>query len=779
MAFSYMRRYKKEIYFFITIMLVLGFLVFQISNLLKKERIAESNKKYAQIFATHISSLNSRHESSFPNPYPLSAKEYKETLQKYDLQKHEMAFSQEILDAQAKEAELIRLFFFRNFVLLLLVAAGVTGTIIFILKAKRDLQKLNKELQDSAFETSAIIEHAGCAMAHLDQNHNFQRVNENFLKLLGVHSESVDFNTYLNLLDKEQKEKLLRALGSGRESILQQKFTNYKGSQQDVDLRLNFFPNKKDAVLIAISTEDKIALQKALKKSNIFFNNSDLGHLILNEDHEILDANSSFCELMGYELSEIKHDHLSKFFKTNMLYETFVRNYLKSGAFSELNNLEYRLMRQDGTLFWAELFVKYFQEGEKKLSIWSVRDITVRVNSRNTIRNLNKSLQEQYEQLEEILDVIPMPVFIKDKNFNYTGCNEAFCKFNTTSKENLIGKSVFDLFEEDEAQFFQEQDKEMLQERYQVYQKHMKNSGKTIEVHKKSLFEDKEFNGFVGVIIDITEQEKQKIHLEKRVAQELEKNIQAAKAHQKEQLRNAKFSAIGKMAAGITHEINTPLTYIKGNLEMMQEDMRDIKEEALQKRMIDDAQIIYEGLERISKIIESMREISQKSTEAKEKTNIYNTLISSLILSFNRSKQIVDVTFNEEPFSLYTQKDAMLCFVMAQKQRLEQVWIIIINNALDELVKIEEFEKRKLAINLHCESENVIIDFHDNAGGISQTIMDRLFDPFESTKESSGIGLGLNIAKEIIDYHDGSIEAFNKDGGALFRVRLPLVSKEK
>ena len=130
------------------------------------------------------------------------------------------------------------------------------------------------------------------------------------------------------------------------------------------------------------------------------------------------------------------------------------------------------------------------------------------------------------------------------------------------------------------------------------------------------------------------------LDLAEKIKQEVEKNIQKDKFHQQEQLKNAKLTYIGSLAAGITHEINTPLTYIKGNLEMMSYDISDLPYGDIKDRMLFDSSKMKEGINRIANIVESMREMAQSSKEVKEKTNIYSTLITSLTMVHNRSKQI-------------------------------------------------------------------------------------------------------------------------------------------
>ena len=120
--------------------------------------------------------------------------------------------------------------------------------------------------------------------------------------------------------------------------------------------------------------------------------------------------------------------------------------------------------------------------------------------------------------------------------------------------------------------------------------------------------------------------------------------------------------------------------------------------------MLKDSKSIQDGIERIESIIETMREASQKSREQKEYVNLYELLLSSLALSYNRSKQIVTITINDKPFDLNLSKYEYTFMSCVQKQRIEQVWVIILNNALDELIKLESFEKRSLIVKIFKEN---------------------------------------------------------------------------
>jgi C4-dicarboxylate-specific signal transduction histidine kinase len=187
---------------------------------------------------------------------------------------------------------------------------------------------------------------------------------------------------------------------------------------------------------------------------------------------------------------------------------------------------------------------------------------------------------------------------------------------------------------------------------------------------------------------------------------------------------------------------------------------------------MDESVNILSGIDRIANIVESMREVSQTSNEGKELTDIYKTILTSLTIGYNRSKQIVEIFINGEKFDLNTKKSDFVFKSEVQNQRIEQVWIIIINNALDELIKIDDYEKRSFNIEVYKEDKWIVCKFKDNAGGIKEELLDRLFEPFVSTKQSGGMGVGLNIAHRIVEDQDGKIEAYNEDGGAVFLCKV-------
>jgi len=369
---------------------------------------------------------------------------------------------------------------------------------------------------------------------------------------------------------------------------------------------------------------------------------------------------------------------------------------------------------------------------------------------------------------------ISLPMFVKDVNGNYIDCNEAFEDLLGKKRESFLNTSNKD--DEYLLSLHNEFDKELLHKdaiKYKEVFALKTQKSNVYEFHKSVIKENDKYNGYICIMIDVMEYEREEHKLQWLAYQEVEKNKEILRQHEEEKLAYAKFTAIGQLAAGITHEINTPLTYIKGNLEMLKMDLEDMPSQYTQKQqLLEDVDEMYSGIERIASIVTSMREMSQQKKVQLEKTNIYSTLITALIMAHNRSKQICKIYLNDEEFTLDTPKDKYEFYANIQSQRIEQAWIVIINNALDELQKKDNYDLRALKINISQSNSKLNIKFSDNAGGISEEIIEHLFEPFVSKKPEGGMGVGLSIAKRILDEQNGSIEAYNENGGAVFEIVL-------
>lgn len=235
-----------------------------------------------------------------------------------------------------------------------------------------------------------------------------------------------------------------------------------------------------------------------------------------------------------------------------------------------------------------------------------------------------------------------------------------------------------------------------------------------------------------------------------------------------DKINDAKLMSVGRLAAAITHEINTPITYVKGNLELLEWECEDKMPEALSL-----FEPIHEGIKRIESIVASMYEFAGTGKEEMKPCSVHMTMIYALRIVMNRSKHIVPIRINGELFSAASTYDSNACMTMGISNRLEQVWIIILNNALDEFEKgTIPYADRLIDVQLFCNQELITVTISDNAGGIPEGMLEGIFDFAFSGEKKKSMGIGLNVAKAIIDKHGGAVKVKNENHGAMFEVTL-------
>jgi signal transduction histidine kinase len=225
-------------------------------------------------------------------------------------------------------------------------------------------------------------------------------------------------------------------------------------------------------------------------------------------------------------------------------------------------------------------------------------------------------------------------------------------------------------------------------------------------------------------------------------------------------IRSEKLASIGHLAASIAHEINNPLQPIRNILDDMSEDIQH-------QRPIDaqDIAILQESVERIRRIVSQLLEFTGKRSTGD--TNVQLLDISRVIegiVTLNRK------FLEREHVTVVTDLPA-LPPVYGNKDQLEQVFM---NLALNAQAAMEG--GGTLTIRTRVEGNNLVAEFADNGCGIPADKIDKIFDPFYSTKPN-GTGLGLFVSYGIVQSHHGNIEVQSEmNTGSTFTVRLPVLA---
>ena len=242
--------------------------------------------------------------------------------------------------------------------------------------------------------------------------------------------------------------------------------------------------------------------------------------------------------------------------------------------------------------------------------------------------------------------------------------------------------------------------------------------------------------------------------------------------HQQNMLaQQSKMAAMGEMIGNIAHQWRQPLSTITTAATgiALQKELNILSDEQL----YDSTKKINESAQYLSKTIDDFRNFFSPN---KEKTTF---LIKK---TFEKTLNLLEAQFHSKDIDIITDiKDLELYTI---ENELIQALINILNNAKDELIKLESEHKKLIFINVSKENKKVIISIKDNAGGVPTENIDRIFEPYFTTKhKSQGTGIGLYMTEEIVVKHlNGEIFVENKDfiyedkcyKGAEFKIELPM-----
>ena len=287
-----------------------------------------------------------------------------------------------------------------------------------------------------------------------------------------------------------------------------------------------------------------------------------------------------------------------------------------------------------------------------------------------------------------------------------------------------------------------------------------------------------------GILLDITrhkraEEERDRMELELRLAQKLE--------------------AVGQLAAGIAHEINTPIQFVGDTARFLHDAHRDLDEllgeyraaladaapapellervaaaedradlEYLQQRVPQAYQRAFDGIDRVAKIVSAMKLFAHPPTTEMTPVDLNEAIESTLVVAANEYKYIADVEVELGP----------LPPVPGNAGDLNQVFLNLIVNAAHAIESVvgDSGERGRIRVSSRADDDHATITIADTGGGIPADVASRVFDPFFTTKGvGRGTGQGLAISRTIVtERHGGALTFETVPGkGTAFHVRLP------
>ena len=378
----------------------------------------------------------------------------------------------------------------------------------------------------------------------------------------------------------------------------------------------------------------------------------------------------------------------------------------------------------------------------------SIIVVILRANIQRRVK-VERELSNRFEFDRVLLDTIPNPIYYKNIDGKFLGCNLSFASLVGSTRNEIIGKTAFDFFTYEVASKNTAIDKELLQTfststsefTYYTQSNEMKHIILNKAVYKNI---DGTVGGIVCIMDDITERVQQKQFL----------------------IQQSKLAEMGDMIAAIAHQWNEPLVELSALVQDIQTSylLNELKDVDV-KDFVNDSMV---QIKYMSRTLNDFRNFLKPST-TKKLFSISKTLneINEII-----GKQVFYSNINMN-FNYKNENEELLIY--GYENEFKQVLLNLINNAKNKIIEKEEElnKKYKIDVNIQrCKNYNTI-EIIDNAGAIDENIINSIFQPYFTTKKD-GTGLGLYMAKVIIeDKMKGTINARNDGENVIFTIRLP------
>jgi signal transduction histidine kinase len=262
------------------------------------------------------------------------------------------------------------------------------------------------------------------------------------------------------------------------------------------------------------------------------------------------------------------------------------------------------------------------------------------------------------------------------------------------------------------------------------------------------------------------------------------KDVGRERRLERELRQSQKLEAVGQLAAGVAHEINTPIQFVGDSLYFLRDAFADLLRAAQGECTAEEADLPYlveevpqavarceEGVGRVAEIVRALKELSHPDSREKASSDLNRACQNATIVTRNETKNVADVVLElgeipEVPCHLGDVSQVLINLVVNAAHAIE-----------DRVAREEGMKRGRITISTAREPEHVRISIADDGGGIPEAIRERIFEPFFTTKAvGRGTGQGLAIARGIVvERHGGTLDFDTEVGrGTTFHIRLPL-----
>ena len=477
-------------------------------------------------------------------------------------------------------------------------------------------------------------------------------------------------------------------------------------------------------------------LRQSEERFRSLFENAPLGYQSLDQKGNLIEVNETWCRLFGYTKEEVLGRSISEFIHPDFR-EHFKENFPKFKSLGYILGVEFEMIKKDGSeiIVAVDGRIGYHDDGSFRQTHCVLSDITER-------KHVEEALQLERDRAQKYLDLAGVIFLAGDANGDVALINQKGCEVLGYEQEEIIGKNWFDCFLpviiRDEVKLVSDKVMAGDIEPVEYYENPVLTKGgeeRTIAWHNTALTDDEGKNiGFLSSGEDITDRKRAEVEREELIAR-----------------LEAQNAELERFAYTVSHDLKSPLITIKGYVGMLRQDLP----EADSGLVGDDLSRISNAADKMDRLLRDLLELSRIGRLVNPPENV------SLHELAHEARELVHGQAQEA--GVQVEISPGLPTVLGDRVRL----LDVLQNLLDNAVKhMGEQSRPRIEIGSRRDGNQTVCYVRDNGIGIEPRYHEKVFGLFDQLDQKvEGTGIGLALAKRIVEVHGGRIWVESQGSG--------------